>query len=206
LVFNEFQVISADSSIVEAEISIENITGTYYVVSPKIVGSVAGPSLPTSDFLIGSLEVKQLGRITFTRGSQLLLFADNSIDISTRRWDLNTQRILTALGGDCVWRIIFGSPFPLSELDKILMIVNLQLDNPLLTVGIDLFKGDILGFINDLPKVIADPEIGPLLQLYGFSGDLGSWFLLYGRAAQVARLLVETLIYPHFGQIVFNAK
>jgi hypothetical protein len=86
------------------------------------------------------------------------------------------------------------------------MIVNLQLDNPLLTVGIDLFKGDILGFINDLPKVIADPEIGPLLQLYGFSGDLGSWFLLYGRAAQVARLLVETLIYPHFGQIVFNAK
>ena len=76
----------------------------------------------------------------------------------------------------------------------------------MVNLGVDIWQGDLLGIVNDLPAVLEDPVISALLAAYSVPSELPGWLTLYGRAALVARLLIDTLIYPHVGELVFDAK
>ena len=148
------------------------------------------------------------GQVTFPKKSELLFLADNSIDLGscTPICDLQTRRILAALAGDLFWRVLTGSAYPVSESDKILFLAEQEVDNPMVNLGVDIWQGDLLGIVNDLPAVLEYPVISALLAAYGVPSELPGWLTLYGRAALVARLLIDTLIYPHVGELVFDAK
>jgi hypothetical protein len=57
LIFSELQEISNDSTNVVAKITIENITGAWYVVHVQAVGGVAGMDLPAGDFMMGPCDL-----------------------------------------------------------------------------------------------------------------------------------------------------
>ena len=213
LIFKDLQTISSDRSSVVAEISIENITGAWYVVRVGTVGGVIGPDLPTEDFMMGpcdvfsTCDIKSLGRITFPKKSQLSFSADNSIDLVTcPPCDLQTRRILSALAMELIWRMVFGSPYPVTESARIVLFAELALNNPVVNLGIEIWQGDILGIMNTLPAALADPGVTALLAKYGYSFEPLDWITGYIKAAQIARLLIDTLIYPHVGQLFFDAK
>jgi Tol biopolymer transport system component len=208
LIFTQLQTISSDSTNVVADITILNNTGAWYVVHPNIVGNISGSSLPSGDFIIGPREEKSLGTITFQKGSRLSLFADNTIDLGSCApiCNLQTRRILGAMAVELFWRVVTGSEYPVEDSDKILFLAELEIDNPVVNLGVDIFQLDLLGIVNDLPDLLNDPVIEALLAAHGIPSDLAGWLTLYGRAALEARLLLETLIYPHFGELAFDAK
>jgi hypothetical protein len=208
LIFQKLQTISSNASQIVEELAIENITGAWYVVRPRIVGGITGPDLPTEDIMIGPRQVMSLGRVTFPKRSQLLFLADNSIDVGscTPICDLQTRRILGALALELLWRVATGGAYPTDEWEQILALTALEVQSPVVDLGIDIYQGDILAIVGDLPPVLEDPIVTALLAKYGASATLPSWLTVYARAAQVARLLIETLIYSHSGKLVFDAR
>jgi len=105
-----------------------------------------------------------------------------------------------------VWRLIFGVPYPVTESAKLLLLAEKVVDNPVVMLGMDIWQGDILGIVNDLPSALKDPIVSALLAAYGAPAELPGWLTLYGKAAVEAVFLINILIYPHNGQLVFDAK
>ena len=114
------------------------------------------------------------------------------------------------------WRIATGGPYPVDDLDKLLFLADTEANSPLIDLGVDIWQalngdfGAALSIANDVGEVFDDSLTGPfftsLLIAHGITTELPSWITIYSRAGQVVKLLIETLIYPHSGQLVFNAR
>lgn len=94
----------------------------------------------------------------------------------------------------------------MNDSDKILFLAEQEIDSPIVNLGVDMENLDFLGIVNDLPDVLDNPIVKTLLIAHGAPAALSSWLTLYGRAAEEAEILINTLIYPNTGQLAFDAK
>ena len=193
------------------DISVTNPTQTWYVLYVQKFGNVTGVAVESGGVLIGPGETLPIGRVAFQSKSSLRVYVNRDafpncagvIDCARQ-----TRLIQAAQAGEVFWRLIAGSPFPVSD-DAKALLVGLPVWSNLAFDTSKLLQGDIemlFSIPNDVLEILGSPEIIVALSANGVLPLILFEAILMYRAGLVVQALAETLIYPHSGAIVFDAK